>query len=94
MANIFVVPETLANAGADLARSSAGIESVAAQVRSAAAGSGACGFPDAAQALEAFGDRWGEALSRTSAGVAGLGGAVKLAGDLYSLTDELAILLP
>jgi hypothetical protein len=90
---ISVIPDELAAAGGHLTQAAGAIEAVASQVRVAAySAEGACGFPEPSAALDAIGDRWGGALSRTATGVNGLGDAVSISGSQYALTDEVSIL--
>ena len=90
--DIRVVSPTLTSAGSELASLSGEVRGIEGVARSAGGtGAGACGFPDAADALEGCMDRWSPALGETSETIAALGTALQTAAALYVMTDATAI---
>jgi hypothetical protein len=89
---IDVVPDALTGGGGDLQRLGADVHGMASAVRSAGSGAaGACGFPDAAGALEDFAAAWSGALNRSGDGISGLGTVVTVAGRVYRIVDATAM---
>jgi len=85
----------LTSAGRELASLGGAVRGQEGVARSAgsagSAGAGACGFPDAAGALEGCMDAWAPALGQTSETIGALGTALPTAAALYTLTDATAI---
>ena len=90
--DIEVVPDALTSAGTGLQRLGAEVDGMSAAVRGASSGAaGACGFPDAAGALEDLSSAWSGALGRSADGITGLGTVVTVAGAVYRLVDATAM---